>query len=157
MNECTWLVLSLFHGGYEKLLTDCDGICGRGETGGVRVIFANSEHCVFFFTNYNLIIDLFCTWACCLIIVRLAGDNYKFALHNYACVEDKPKAQTFFFFGGDEFFRQRVIFKWICVETYLYIFGHFLCYTNIYGTEAVWIYASAHTRTHTHTLILDRW
>lgn len=29
--ECAWLVLLLFHGGYyEKLLTDCDGIGGRG-------------------------------------------------------------------------------------------------------------------------------
>jgi len=66
----------------------------EGETGGARAIFANSKHCVFLFTNYNLIMDLFCTWVCFLIIVRLAGDNCKFALYNYACVEDKPKAKT---------------------------------------------------------------
>lgn len=40
---------------------------------------------------------------CFLIIVRLAGDNYKFAPHNYSCVEDKPKkTQTVFLGGGDD-------------------------------------------------------
>lgn len=101
----------------------------EGETGGARVIFANSEHCVFLFTNYNLIMDLFCTWVCFLIIVRLAGDNYKFALHNYACVEDKPKAQTVFrgwWWGGFFFiclfvfpcYLYVLFFKWSDVRIY---------------------------------------